>query len=84
MEIMVKKFGKMSSILEFSTPKSDDLEIFLKIWEEKIWLIFKTSLTNWGKNGDVNEKIWENEFALWILHIKVRLCRIFHENLVKM
>ena len=44
---------------------------------------FKTFLTNRGKNEIVNEKIWENEFDLWILHIKVRLYGNFHENLWK-
>ena len=50
---------------------------------EKIDPFFKTFLTNRGKNEIVNEKIWENEFDLWILHIKVRLYGNFHENLWK-
>ena len=40
-------------------------------------------MTNRGKNEDVNEKIWENEFDLWILHIKIRLYGTFHKNLRK-
>ena len=29
-------------------------------------------LTNQGKNGDNDEKIWENEFDLRILYTKIR------------
>ena len=40
-------------------------------------------MTNQGKNGDGDEKNWENEFDLWILHIKIRSCGNFLENLRK-
>ena len=32
------------------------------------------------KNEDDGEKIGENEFSFWILHIKIRLYDNFHEN----
>ena len=32
------------------------------------------------KNEDDGEKIGENEFNFWILHIKIRLYDNFHEN----
>ena len=35
----------------------------------------------WSNTEDVNEKKWENEFDLWILHIKIWLFRNFPENL---
>ena len=56
----MKKFGRMNLIFEFSIAKSGYMTIFMKIWENKILAIFKTSLTNQGKNEDVNEKIWES------------------------
>ena len=37
----------------------------------------------WGENEDEAKKNWENGFDLWILHIKIRLHRIFYENLRK-
>ena len=37
-------------------------------------------MTNWGKNEDEGEKIWENVFNFSILHIKIRICGNFHEN----
>ena len=40
-------------------------------------------MTNQGKNEDEGEKNWENEFGLWILHIKIRLKGNFPENLRK-
>ena len=59
-------------------------ENFLKIWSQKkknFHPLFKLFLTNRGKNENVNEKIWENEFDLWILQIKIRVYVNFHENL---
>ena len=38
-------------------------------------------MTNLGKNEDVNETIWENEFNFWILHIKIWLYGNFDVNL---
>ena len=38
-------------------------------------------LTNWDKNEDEDEKIWENEFDIWILCVKITLYKTFHENL---
>ena len=32
---------------------------------------------------DEDEKIWDNDFKLWILHIKIKLCDSFYENLRK-
>ena len=71
-----KKFGKISSIFEFSISKLGYMEIFMKIWEKK--MKWKSSLTfslfNFdylpdedgkkvdAKNEDEDEKIWKNEF----------------------
>ena len=38
---------------------------------------FKTFFTNRGKNGDDDEKIWQNVFSFWILHIKLGYVVIF-------
>ena len=83
MKMKMKKFGRMNLILEFSISKLGYMAIFMKIWEKIIDSFFKTFLTNWGKNKDVNEKMWENKFDLWILRIKIRLYGNFHENLRK-
>ena len=83
MKMKMKKFGRMNLILEFSISKLGYMAIFMKIWEKIIDSFFKTFLTNWGKNKDVNEKMWENKFDLWILCIKIRLYGNFHENLRK-
>ena len=40
-------------------------------------------MTNWGKNEDEDEKIWENELDFWILHIKIRFNETLHKNLWK-
>ena len=40
-------------------------------------------MTNGSKNEDEDEKIWENEFNFWILHIKIRLRGTFHKNVRK-
>ena len=37
-------------------------------------------MTNWGKNENEGEKVWENIFNFWIFHIKMRICGNFHEN----
>ena len=39
-------------------------------------------MTNWGKNEDEDEKLWENKFDFWILHIKIRLYGNFDVNLL--
>ena len=44
---------------------------------------YKTFLTNRDENEDEDKKIWKNEFDFWILHIKTRLFKNFHENLRK-
>ena len=43
--------------------------------------IFKTFLTNQGKNEVGNENVSGNKFNLWIFHIKIRLYENCHENL---
>ena len=72
----MKKFGKISSIFEFSIRKLGYLEISMKIWEKKMkWTSSLTiSLFNfdylpdedekksWCQNEDEDEKIWKNEF----------------------
>ena len=40
-------------------------------------------MTNWGRNEDEDEKVWENEFNFLIIHIKIRLYGNFHENPLK-
>ena len=67
---------------EFFISKLGYLGIVMNIWEKSDSFL-KTFLTNHGKNEDINEKIWENKFDLWILHIKIRLYGNFHENLRK-
>ena len=49
----------------------------------KCWPISWTFLTNRGKNEDEDEKIWENEFNIWVFYIKIRLSGSFHGNLLK-
>ena len=83
MKIRMKQFGKLNWIFEFFISKLGYVTIFIEIWDEKIWPIFKTFLTNWGKNENVNGKFWGNYFDLWILHIKIRFHGNFHENLRK-
>ena len=78
----MKKFGKMSFIYEFSISKLNNMEIFIKIWKNFFESFFKLFLTNWGKNEDEGEKIWENKFDFWILHIKIRLYGNFDVNLL--
>ena len=51
--------------------------------EKNFDTFFRTFLTNQGKNEDENEKLWENEFNFSIIHITIRLCDSFHENLRK-
>ena len=65
----MEKFGKMTWIYEFCISKLGYTEIFMKIWEKTVC----SFLTSWGKNEDEDEKIWENKFDFWILHIKTRL-----------
>ena len=38
-------------------------------------------MTNWDKNENEKEKIWKKEINFWILHIRIRLCGNFHENI---
>ena len=80
MKMRMKRLGRMNLIFEFSI-----FSICQFSWKSggKIDPFFKTFLTNRGKNEIINEKIWENEFDLWILHIKVRLYSNFYENLWK-
>ena len=55
----------------------------MKIQEKYFDPSCKTFLINRGKNEDEDEKIRENDFGFRILHIKIRLCGSFHENLRK-
>ena len=77
-----EKQEKMSSIFELSISKPAYVAVFLKTCEKKFDLFFKTFLTNQGKKNE-DEKIWENDFKFWILHIKIKLCDSFYENLRK-
>ena len=84
-----EKFGKMSSIFEFSISK------FSWKSEKKIkWKNYLTiSLFNFdylpdedgkkidAKNDDRDGKVWKNEFDFSIFHIKIWLHDNFHENL---
>ena len=45
--------------------------------------VFKPFLTNWSRNKDEDEKVWENEFNFSIIHIKIKLYGNFHEDLLK-
>ena len=83
MKMKMKKIGKMSLIFEFSISELGYTEIFMKIWVKIFWIIFKSFLTNRGKNEDADKRIWENEFNFWIIHIEIRLYDNFHENLFK-
>ena len=65
-KMMIKKFGKMNLIFEFSTSKLGYLTVFMKIWEEKVSLFFKRFLTNRDKNKNKDEKIWKNKFEFFI------------------
>ena len=58
------------------------MEIFMKSWEN-FFLTHLVShlLTNQGKNENEDGKGSENEFDLWIFHIKIRLYGYFYENL---
>ena len=82
-KMKIKRFKKMSSIFEFSISELGYTKIFMKIWEKIFDSFFKLFLTNRGKTEDEDEKIWENKFDFWIIHIKIRLCGSFHENLRK-
>ena len=79
----IKKTGKMSSIFELSISILGYMAIHVKILGKKFWPIFRAFLTSRGKNKNECEKIWENEFDFWILHIKIRLYGTFHKNLRK-
>ena len=82
MKMKMKKFGKMTSIFEFSISKSGYVAIFMKILGKNFSAInFKTFMTNWDKNEDENEKTWENKSDFWILYIRIKLNGNFHENL---
>ena len=82
MKMKMKKFGKMTSIFEFSISKLGYVAIFMKILGKNFsGIYFKTFMTNWGKNEDENEKTWENKSDFWILYIRIKLNGNFHENL---
>ena len=83
MKMKITRFGKISSGFEFSISILGYAKIFMKIWGKIFWFIFKPFLTNQGKNEDEDEKIWQNVSNFWILHIKIRICGNFHENLRK-
>ena len=76
----MKKYGKMSLIFEFSMSRLVYVAILIKIQEKNLWPTFKPFLTNRGKNGNEDEKIWKNEFHVSILYIKIRLYRKSWEN----
>ena len=64
MKMRMKKFGRMTSIFEFCHIKIRLYDNFHENPRKKIDPFFKTFQTNRGKNKNVNEKIWENEFDL--------------------
>ena len=77
MKMQMKKFERMNLIFEFSISKLGYVTIFMKILQKKFDPFFKTLLTKRDKNEDANKNIWENEFDLWILPIKIRLYGTF-------
>ena len=84
MTMKMKKPGRMSPIFEFSISQLSYMAIFMKIFGKKVLIhFFVTFLTNPGKNENEDEKIWKNESDFWILHVKIRLCGNFHENVRK-
>ena len=52
----MKKYGKMSSIFEFSISRLGYVAIFIKISEKEIYPFFKAFLANQGKNENENKK----------------------------
>ena len=50
MKMKMKKSEKMSSIFEFSISRLCYMELFMKIYAKNFDPIFKTFLTNRGKN----------------------------------
>ena len=83
MELKMKNMGKWIRFLNF---RYQNLVLWWFSWKSQkknFDPLFKTFLTNRGKNENENEKIWKNEFNFWILHIKVMLYGTFHENLCK-
>ena len=83
MELKMKNMGKWIRFLNFPY---QNLVLWWFSWKSQkknFDPLFKTFLTNRGKNENENEKIWKNEFNFWILHIKVMLYGTFHENLCK-
>ena len=79
-KLKMKKYGKMSSVFEFSMSKLEYVAIFMKILDKIFDPFFKTFLPNWGKNEDEDEKVRKNEFNFWVLHTKIKLCDNFHKN----
>ena len=61
MKMKVKKYGKMFSIFQFSISKLGYVVIFMKIGKKIFDSLFKTFLTNRGKNENEDEKQWKNE-----------------------
>ena len=94
MKMNMNKYGKMSSICEFSIWKLGYMEIFMKIWERNEKNYLTISLFNfdhlpdedgkksWCQKLDEDERM-EEWFDFWILHIKIRWDDNFHENLWK-
>ena len=57
-----EKIGKINLIFEFFIPKVGYMTFYMKIWEEKIWPIFKTFFTYRSKNENLNE----NSLRKWV------------------
>ena len=60
----MEKFRKMNLIFEFSISKLSYETISYKSEKKNLDPFFKTFFTNRGKNENINEKNWENEFDL--------------------
>ena len=69
MRMKMRQFGRMNLVFEFSISKLGYVAIFMKIWEKKNDPLFKTFLTNRGKNQDENETKLGNWYKIFKLPI---------------
>ena len=83
MKIKMKNIGKWVRV--FNSPYQNWViwQFRCKSVNKKFSPIFGTFLTNRGKNENEDEKMWENEFDKWILHIKIRLNGTCHKKYQK-
>ena len=83
-KMKVKKYGKMSSIFEFSISKLRYVGIFMKVWEKVFDPFLKIFLTNLGKMKMKMKKygkiIWIFEFSKSKLRYLVIFMKIGEKN----